>query len=163
MPLRSRGLYVGGAIGRASVKIDQTEAGNPVGFNENPLGWKIVAGLRPVSFIGAELEYFDLGHPSATLHDPYLEPPPPHLDIRLHGVAAFAVVYLPLPVPFLDFYGKAGIARLQSSISDSYAGVRSLIAPCIGGNLICGGGSYTQSDSRFAWGLGTPARRLTDD
>jgi hypothetical protein len=155
------GLYLGGAVGSAEVKIDHTEAGNPVGFDEHQLGWKITVGVRPISVFGAEFEYVDLGHPSATVYAPYFGPPSPHLDIRLHGVAAFAVGYLPLPVPFLDLYAKAGVARLQSTIRDSYMGPSSEIAPCVGGNLSCGGGSYTQSDSRFAWGLGAQVRLAT--
>ena len=35
-------------------------------------------------------------------------------DLKVRGTAAFAVMYLPLPV--LDVYAKAGIARLESQL-----------------------------------------------
>jgi opacity protein-like surface antigen len=151
-------FYLGGSVGESEIKLGQTEAGNPVDFDEHQLGWKVIAGVRPISIVGAEVEYFDVGHPSAAVNSPNFGPPAPQVDIRMHGVAAFAVGYLPLPVPFVDIYGKAGVARLHSSISDSYSGPSTLIIPCAGGNLSCGGGSYSQSDTDWAWGIGSQIR-----
>jgi len=153
------GLYVGGAVGRADVDVDQTAAANPVaGFEKHPLGWKVTAGVRPISIVGAEVEYVDLGHPSGNVSDPYLGPPQPHLDERLHGIAAFAVGYLPLPVPLIDPFVKAGLARMHAGVGDSYGGPSSEIAPCTAGNLSCGGGRYTRSETHFGWGAGVQLR-----
>jgi hypothetical protein len=153
------GLYAGGGIGRADVKFDETAAGNPVtGFDKHPLAWEVTAGVRPISVVGAEVEYVDFGHPSGNVGDPYLGPPQPHLDERLNGIAAFMVGYLPLPVPLIDPFVKGGLAGMHSAVEDSYGGPISEIAPCTGGNLACGGGRYTGSETHFSWGAGVQLR-----
>jgi hypothetical protein len=152
------GLYVGGAVGETQIRINQTEAGNPVGLDAHQLGWQVSIGIRPLDMVGAEVEYIDLGHPSGAPADSYITPALAHLDLRLHGVGAFAVGYLPLPIPLLDVFGKAGVAHLNSSVRDRYNGITSDIDPCTGGNFSCGGGSYSRSDTHFAWGVGAQSK-----
>lgn len=66
------GVYAGAAVGRAEVRANQVAfafpdgaGGIPLGLNEHATGWKVLVGLRPISLVGAELEYADFGHPSA--------------------------------------------------------------------------------------------------
>jgi opacity protein-like surface antigen len=99
------GLYVGGAIGQSRV-----EATSPQ-FNENHSAFKVMVGLRPISLLGAELAYIDLGHPSGRLGQQ------PNGDVSMKGVAAFGVLHL--PVPLIDIFLKAGVARLQSALHSS--------------------------------------------
>jgi len=120
------GLYVGGAVGRAQVDADNlpnpdTSPGAvPTAgrFSENHTAYEAIAGLRPIPIVGAELAYVDFGHPATNLgtipvggaNGPSF---PITASVRMKGAAAFAVLYLPVPV--VDIYIKAGLARLQTS------------------------------------------------
>lgn len=104
------GLYGGGAVGQARVEAGSGGfvPSSTDHFGENHSAFKIMMGIRPISLLGAELAYIDFGHPSGSLGGA-------PADMELKGVAAFAVLYLPLPV--FDAYVKAGGARLQSTIN----------------------------------------------
>lgn len=103
-------LYVGGAVGQGSLN---TNSGGLVPeptdhFRENHSAFKLMAGIRPVSLIGVEVEYVDFGHPNGSLGAA-------PADATMRGPAAFGVLYL--PVPIVDVFLKAGGARLQSTIN----------------------------------------------
>lgn len=109
------GIYVGGAIGQSQVSALANSASfapigdNAIGeFTENHSAFKVMIGVRPISLVGAELAYIDFGHPSGTLFD-Y------PADASIKGEAAFGILYLPVPV--VDIYVKAGVARLLSTLS----------------------------------------------
>lgn len=114
------GLYVGGAVGQGQVAVSAysaSYASQAVGSNvaagadelkENHVAFKGIAGIRPLSLIGAELEYVDLGH----VHETLFNYP---ADASMKGAAAFGLLYLPVPV--VDIYLKAGVAHLQSSLN----------------------------------------------
>jgi hypothetical protein len=98
------GVYAGGAFGQA-----QVEAGTPTfgSFKKDHNAYQLMLGVRPISPFGVEVDYLDFGHPSATVGGwP--------TDLTMKGEAAFAMLYLPLPI--LDLYVKAGMARLQSQL-----------------------------------------------
>jgi len=109
------GIYLGGAVGQSQVSaIANSASFAPVGsiavgeFKENHSAFKVMIGVRPISLVGAELAYIDFGHPSGNLFD-Y------RADASIKGEAAFGILYL--PVPLVDIYLKAGVARLQSTLS----------------------------------------------
>jgi opacity protein-like surface antigen len=108
------GLYVGGAIGQGHVAADVGGLPGPGPsvssdrFRGNHFAFKFMTGLRPISWLGAELSYIDFGHPTGTL----LAHP---ADARMRGVSAFGILYLPIRV--IDVFAKAGIARIQSVTS----------------------------------------------
>lgn len=107
------GLYAGGAIGRGEVEADLD--GRP--FSEPHTAFKLTAGIRPVPYAGAELEYFDLGHPrrELTLSTIAGRFNITDGDVVMKGGAAYGVLYLPV-APF-DIYAKAGVARTQSKLN----------------------------------------------
>jgi hypothetical protein len=73
-----------------------------------------MVGLRPISLVGAEITYMDFGHPSGTVGTiPLGGAVPISGDVKMKGSAAFGVLYLPVPV--IDIYVKAGLARLQTT------------------------------------------------
>ena len=124
------GLYVGGAFGQGSVEVGNlTNPSVPAvpsvaEFKENHSAYKFMAGVRIVSVIGAEIDYLDFGHPNTTY-----APTPAMIgavnttaDVRLSGSAAFALLYLPIPV--VDVYAKAGVARLKenATVTAQYTG-----------------------------------------
>ena len=99
------GFYAGGALGQAQVEARAPTFGS---FKADHSAYQLLVGLRPIAPFGVELEYLDFGHPSAMVGG-Y------PTDLKMNGTAAFAVMYLPLPV--LDLYAKAGVARLDSRLT----------------------------------------------
>jgi len=144
MGLNPLGLYIGGGVGESHVRNDSLS-----GFVENHTGWKALVGIRPISILGAEIEYTDFGHPGATgvTVAPGLAY---NVDASQKAVSAFGLLYWPLPIPFFDLYGKAGIARLRSNIN----------ATCVT-PATCGGNpsfSTETTDTRGAYGLGAQVK-----
>jgi hypothetical protein len=97
------GLYVGGAAGKAQVEATAPYVPN---FHENHAAFKLLAGIRPISLVGVEIAYDDFGHPNR--HNGFLA-----TDVSMKGESVFGVVYL--PVPIVDIFLKAGLARIDST------------------------------------------------
>ncbi|MBV8209057.1 MAG: outer membrane beta-barrel protein [Burkholderiaceae bacterium] len=138
------GLYVGGGVGEAHVRD-----GSVSGFVENHTGWKALLGVRPIPFLGAELEYADFGHPAASgvVVAPGLAY---NVDVSQKATSVFGLLYMPLPLPILDLYAKAGMSRLQSEVNTT----------CVTPST-CGAnpGLHSQStDTRVAYGAGLQAK-----
>lgn len=139
------GLYFGAGVGQSTLRQDYYQ------INAHVTGWKLMAGWRPLSSLGVELEYADLGSKNVT----YVNPGgTSRISTSAKATSLFAVGYLPLPEPWLDIYGKVGAARVQSDASDS---------------VLCGVCLPTSNDTtstRFAFGAGAqfkfglPAVRL---
>jgi opacity protein-like surface antigen len=89
-------------------------------FRENHSAFQLMAGVRPISLLGAEVDYMDFGHPGGSLNGA-------PASATLKGAAAFGLLYLPVPV--IDIYAKAGLARLQSSLGGVSA-VQPACVPC---------------------------------
>lgn len=102
------GLYVGAAVGQSRVEADIPSIGD---FKENHSAFKVMAGIRPISLVGAEVSYIDFGHPTGSISDGVTTLV--SSDASQRGTAAFGVLYL--PVPLVDVFVKAGAARLQST------------------------------------------------
>ncbi len=124
-------FYIGAGISRDNLK-DITATASDL----NSTDWKIWAGFRPISMFAVEADYIDLG--SQTINTAVSST---HVDYK--AFAGYAVGFLPIPVPYLDVFGKAGLARWNSS----------------GGSSFPGGGFFSLSDegTEFAWGIGTQA------
>jgi hypothetical protein len=155
------GFYLGAGVGGSTVRSDNTSVGGfgygYDGYYQDPthhFAWKAIAGVRPISIVGAELEYIDFGHPGGDggyygYYDNYGP------DSHPRAVAAFGVGHLPLPIPFLDIYGKAGAARLHTNVNGfdgSGCGPYQTYPQC---------GSITSQgrwDTRFAYGAGVQTR-----
>jgi hypothetical protein len=133
------GVYAGGAVGSSQVSIDS------LSFSANDLGWKALVGVRAVDLLGAEAEYVNLGHPHATVAAG-------RVTSSASGPAVFALAYLPLPLPMLDVYGKAGLANIQQSATVTFG---SGGVACAAG-IACNG--LSQTESEFAWGVGTQVK-----
>jgi len=130
--------YVGGAIGRSQLDVDSQDS------SAHGTGWKAVVGVRALDFLGAEAEYVDLGHARhATQYG--------QLNSRASGPAVFGVAYLPIPIPFVDVFGKAGLANVQQKASLQGSG-GSACVPGVG----CDG--FNRTESEFAWGGGVQVK-----
>jgi opacity protein-like surface antigen len=95
-------FYVGGGIGQSNADISAPN------FDEKDFGWKAFAGVRAVSYLGAELDYIDFGKPNSSVY-----------SIKYKGLAGYGLFYIPIPLPVLDVYVKAGLARVDINPSNS--------------------------------------------
>jgi opacity protein-like surface antigen len=138
------GFYLGGAVGDSDLRSNTGPFGYP-GYLQHDTAWKVMAGIRPISLLGAEIAYMDFGHPSDFTYYG-------NQDTRATATALLGVGYLPLPMPFLDVYGKLGLARLQYRAGSSFA--------CAFAQNSCQSVGYLQdqTDTRFAYGAGVQAK-----
>src|ERR1700733_10498462 len=109
------GFYLGAGVGYSTIRSDDASYGLPGYYNDHQTAWKVIAGVRPISIIGAEFEYIDFGQPGN--HFGYKSINYYGLDSHPRAAALFGVGYLPLPIPFFDVYGKAGVARLRTDVT----------------------------------------------
>lgn len=150
------GFYLGAGAGYSTVRSDDPAYGLPGYYNDHQTAWKAIAGVRPIAIVGAEFEYIDFGRPGNRYgYNGYNGYNNYGLDSHPHAPALFAVGYLPLPIPFFDVYGKAGVARL-------YTDVTTIVTPnCIPGQacpLSVTISRHNQTDNDFAYGLGVQSK-----
>lgn len=106
----------------------------------NKSSWKVFAGFRPISAFAVEADYLDLGSATAEgeCTECCMKVCRGFLQSDAQVFAAYALGFLPIPVPFLDIYGKAGFARSKLGTNDS-------------------GFTTSNRDTEFAWGVGVQA------
>ena len=121
------GLYAGAGITKAKMEdIFHTN------FNLSNTSWKVYAGFRPLGFpLVVDVDYLDLGSAAAGTFRGVA-----HADAK--AFAAYAVGYVPIPVPNIDVYGKGGLARWQ--FNGNYT------SPSLF--------SVSENGTDFAWGVG---------
>lgn len=137
------GFYLGAGAGYSTIRSDDPAYGLPAYYNDHETAWKLIAGVRPIPIVGVEYEYIDFGHPShsydANGFGYY------GLDSHPRASMLFAVGYLPLPIPLVDVYGKAGVARLQTDVTTFQSGT----------DLYS---RQNETDNRFAYGVGVQSK-----
>jgi len=118
----------------------------------NSTSWQVFAGIRPISLFAVEAGYLDLGSEANTFDTP--------LSCVSHGTCAviwesdakafagYAVGFLPIPLPYLDVYGKAGLARYKWN--GKITSYNNLGVPN-------GSSAYTDNSTVFTWGAGVQA------
>lgn len=114
------GFYAGAAVGQADVRSNEaslalfgTAQGTPL--NQHATGWNLLLGVRPISLIGAELEYADFGHPS-TVTPLNIMNIGARTDAHPRAAILSGLIYAPIPLPFFDLYGKVGISSLRTDV-----------------------------------------------
>ena len=138
-------FYLGGGVTNGSVTANNNGyiAGGTRDLKKT--SWKAFAGVRPLNWLALEADYIDLGSGSiSSSGTTYTD------TTRANSTAwaAYAIGFLPIPLPILDFYGKVGVARwkLNSTLIDySFVDKSQTILPR----------SYSGTD--FAWGFGVQA------
>lgn len=106
--------------------------------NLNSTSWKVWAGVRPISLFAVEADYIDLGSQSVA------SPGGGTTHLSYKAFAGYAVGFLPIPVPWVDVFGKAGLARWNSSGSTGPGAPPGLF-------------SLSDNGTEFAWGIGGQA------
>lgn len=117
-------LGVGLGVSNADISADDLEVPE---FDKKDLGWKAFIGLR-ASVFGAELEYINFGKPNGD-----------DASVKYKGLAGFGLFYLPLPLPFVDVYAKAGLARVDADLNVDTD-------------------SFSTDDTKFAYGAGVQVK-----
>lgn len=154
------GAYVGVGVGQSNVgNSNNYDYGYYGGYHDHNATWKVIAGLRPLPFVGAEVEYIDFGKGNGD--NGYYAGSNYYANASSHPKATvlYGLGYLPLPLPFIDVYGKLGVARLQTNIDTYVYNPTYLTCPNNGGT--CGPtASYRndQTDTRVAYGAGVQAK-----
>jgi len=149
-------VYVGAAVGKGNLRSSVTLSEQPISpavrnyeFDGRHTVWKVLMGVRPIPLAGAELEYLDFGH----LHvDSMSGGLPLRSDARMKGAAAFAVGYLPLPIPILDVYGKLGVTVLQTRVDAVNEGHACAGFACV--TPIPASGHFSRTSNDLAYGAG---------
>jgi hypothetical protein len=100
--------YVGAGVTQA--RLDDF-FGSGSHFDLDNTAWKAFVGVRPLSLLGIEADYMSLGSENRY----YGFGSTAHADA--HAFAAYAVGFLPIPIPFapVDLFAKAGAARWDLS------------------------------------------------
>jgi len=145
------GLYFGAGVGESTIRSDDAPYGLPAYYNDHQTAWKGIIGVRPISFVGAEVEYIDFGQPG---HRDFTDAAVYGYDSHPTAPILFAVGYLPIPLPYIDIFAKAGVARLRLTAND-YA-----LEPCGTSGADCyvitGRSNVTQT--KFAYGAGVSSK-----
>jgi hypothetical protein len=141
------GVYIGAGGGRADLRVESRDfpCDSTNCRNATAAGWTAFAGLQPLPFVGAELQYLDFGHTTQGVagYDPYSK------DAR--ALALFGTGTLPLPL--VDLYAKAGVGRLQTKSSVYYSDPNACLD--YGGSFCDLRGTRTdRTGARFGWALG---------
>jgi len=156
------GFYIGGAYGQAHIRaqLGPAQSGGAIlgEFDGTHSAFQAMLGVRPVSFLGAEITYMDFGQRSfdfASRGGGSVEGAPGEVPTSAQasqkGEAAYALLYL--PVPLMDVYLKAGLSRITTDTRATFvaAGV-DCVSESPNCNIINVSGSST--DTSFAYGAG---------
>ena len=143
------GLYVGAGVGESNLRNDGYGYNDYYGFDNHHSAWKLIAGVRPVlSPIGAEFEYIDFGSSNGNSNFFYNGNYFNGNNSAAKASALFGVGYLPLGLPFLDVFGKAGVARLEVNSATYYTPCQPP-ATCTAASI-----PYNNWSTNFAYGVG---------
>jgi opacity protein-like surface antigen len=139
-------FYLGAGVSYNSVK-NITALYNQVDITG--ASWKVFAGVRPIKAFAVEADYMDLGNRQIngavgplTCTDTISQGLPCVSNAHAHGTAyaGYLVGFLPIPLPDLDIYAKAGAARWK-----------------LNGSTDPTPSSFSNSGTDFAWGIGGQA------
>jgi opacity protein-like surface antigen len=123
------GFYLGGSIGQSNIQISE----QALEFDGTDTAYKLIAGFRPLDWLGVEVSYVDFGSPDDTVGNV-------NVESDSSGISAFAVGFLPLgPV---DLFVKAGMVNWDATVS----------APSLSGL------SVDDDGTDFAYGAGVQFR-----
>jgi len=148
------GFYLGAGVGESNLRNDGYGYNGYYGYNDHQSAWKLIAGIRPIPPVGAEFEYIDFGSANGRANYFYSGNYFNGNNSDAKATALFGVGYLPLGLPFLDVFGKAGVARLQSNTATYYSPCQAP-ATCVG--TVVNNDNWS---TNFAYGVGVQTKWL---
>ena len=105
------GFYLGGSVGQANLKVDDLFGISEADFDADDTAFKLIAGIRPLDWLGVEAAYVNFGEPEDTVVGTKLK-------ADGDGISAFAVGFLATgPV---DLFAKVGLISWDSKIGGSF-------------------------------------------
>jgi opacity protein-like surface antigen len=117
----------------------------------NSTSWKVFAGIRPIRLFAVEADYLDLGSHTNTQGTPmsceFGSCSVAHAS-EAKAFAGYAMGFLPMPLPYLDVYGKAGVARFK--LNRTFTSYDS-------GGTSNGSSAFPDDGNVFTWGAGVQA------
>jgi opacity protein-like surface antigen len=149
-PANPAGFYIGAGLGWSQIRSDNPQYGYP-GYYNYQFAWQGMLGIRPIKYLGVEAQYIDFGQPYHGCCGYYYNVNASGNDSHPTAPAIFGVAYLPIPVPFVDFFAKMGAARLSTNVLTPFLGT------CTG--VSCPIYSRQEvTDTKFAWGAGVQSK-----
>ena len=102
------GFYVGGGVSQARLdKVgDEFDTGDLNDFKLHDTAWKAIVGFRPMKLFAVEANYDDLGSENRSFAGGEFR-----ADAK--AFAAYGMIFA--PIPLVDLYAKAGLARWKTS------------------------------------------------
>jgi opacity protein-like surface antigen len=154
-PENPAGFYLGAGIGWSQIRSDNPQYGYP-GYYNYQFAWQGLLGIRPIKYLGFEAEYIDFGQPDHHCCGYYYNPNVYGFDSHPTAPAVFGVAYLPIPVPFVDFFAKLGAARLSTNVASGF-----VQQPCVPGGPCPYYAPLSRQEvtnTKFAWGAGVQSK-----
>ncbi|MGE0115623.1 MAG: outer membrane beta-barrel protein [Steroidobacteraceae bacterium] len=108
------GIYLGAAVGNVEASVNKDTAKGLAGdFNGHDAAYKAILGIRPLDWLGAEINYLDLGKPDSGI-----------FATDSTALSGYAVGFASMG-PLVDLFAKAGLVNWKSRIT---AGSRELLS-----------------------------------
>jgi opacity protein-like surface antigen len=100
------GFYLGAGLGQSKLDPNQSRVNfSALNYDDKDQGYKLIAGIRPLDVLGAELNYVDLGKTDGSGSGGALRS-----KAQLFNASVLGYV----PLPFVDVFGKVGIGRSKA-------------------------------------------------
>lgn len=104
------GIYIGASAGNVKASVTKDTAKNLANdFDGNDAAYKVILGVRPLDWLGAEVSYMDLGK---------VDSGPLASDST--GVSGYAVGFASVG-PVVDLFAKGGLVNWKSKITSGSA------------------------------------------
>jgi opacity protein-like surface antigen len=102
------GIYVGVGLGYANVEIDDFDAVAEEDFKGDDVGYKVIAGVRPLDWLAFEANYVNFGDPADTVAGAKYE-------TEGYGITGSVLGFVSLgPV---DVFAKAGVLSWDTKVN----------------------------------------------
>lgn len=98
------GFYLGGSLGRSNIQVEEAA----LEFDGDDTAWKIIAGFRPLDWLGVEVNYVDFGNPDDSIG-------PVNIEAESTGISAFALGFV--AVGPVDLFIKGGLVNWDATVS----------------------------------------------
>jgi hypothetical protein len=152
------GFYVGAGAGESTVRSDTGfDPYYPSDSHPHHTAWKLLTGIRPIPFVGAEAEYIDFGHPGSADASTVVGAGYYGYGADTHPKAGILSGVGYLPLPFLDVFAKVGMARLETNINTYGEACTGVVGGTCGGPVLSRQSAW---ETRVAYGAGVQAHFL---
>ena len=97
------GFYLGGSLGQSNIQLEEQS----LEFDGTDTAFKIIAGFRPLDWLGAEVNYVDFGSPDDSIGNATIKSDSNGFSLSVLGF---------LPIGPVDAFVKAGFISWNTTI-----------------------------------------------